>query len=110
MPAGPLRKRVTFEREMRTEDAGGGAAVAWGDPLTVWGQFQPERGAERLSSGRLESALAGVLRIRSSDAARQITADQRVTIDGIAHQIRSIANPDQRNRMIEMTVERGVAV
>ncbi len=58
-----------------------------------------------MQSGRLESALAGVLRIRSSTAARQITQKHRVVVDGVTYGIRSNANPDQRNDMLEFSVE-----
>ena len=107
--AGALNKRVTFQVESVTDDGGGGGALSWTDVVTVWGGFQPERGRERLQAGRLESAVAGVLRVRSSSATRALTAAHRVLIDGLAYQIRSITNPDQRNAYLEMTVERGVA-
>lgn len=110
MGAGQLRDRVTFQKEIRTPDGGGGSTKSWGDDLTVWGQFNPERGRERLAAGRLESALGGVLKIRSSIAARALTTSHRVTIDGDRFQIRSIANPDRRNRFLEMVVEKNVAL
>lgn len=107
--AGQMNRRVTFQQEVAVADAGGGREHAWSGGFTVWGQFMPESGRERLEAGRLEAALAGVLRVRSSIQARTITASHRVLIDGAAHQIRSIANPDQRRRFIEFVVERGVA-
>ena len=110
MPAGPMRKRVTFERELRTTDEGGGSALDWAEATTVWAQFVPERGAERVAAGRLAAPQAGTLRVRSSSLVRNITMAHRVTIDGVAHQIRGMGNPDQKNRFIEFTVERGVPV
>lgn len=109
MAAGPLRDRVTFQREVRTTDAGGGAATIWQNDLTVWGGFRPERGRERLEAGRLESAVAGVLRVRSSTDTGAITAANRVLIRGEQYQIRTADNPDRKNQYIEFVVERGVA-
>lgn len=107
--AGTLNKRVTFQSETRTPDGGGGFTREWILVATVWGGFVPERGSERLEAGRLEGSLSGVLRVRSSSTTRTVKVADRVIIDGVPHQIRSIANPDQRNRMLDILVERGVA-
>lgn len=107
--AGTLNKRVTFQRRVVTDDGGGGHSREWSNLVEVWGGFSPERGSERLEAGRLQGSLFGVLRVRSSATTRTVTVDDRVMIDGVAHQIRSVANTDQRNRMLDILVERGVA-
>ena len=60
-----------------------------------------------------EDAQAGVLRVRAFSVTEAITPSHRVLIDGVAWNIRSVANPDRRSRVIEMVVEkagaRGVA-
>lgn len=109
MPAGRLRKRVRFEREMRNPDGAGGYLVAWREFLVVWGGLQLERGRERLDAGRLAEAVGGVLSVRSSMASRSVTPSDRVIIDDVPWNIRSITNPDQRGVDLEMTVERGAA-
>lgn len=109
MRAGTLNKRVVFEVQQRAGDGGGGGIVTWTEFVTVWGGYSPQRGRERLEAGRLEGASSGVLRVRSSPDTRQVTTAYRVKIDDIPFNIRSIANPDQRNREIEMLVEMGVA-
>ena len=106
MRAGDLNKRATFELLTRTSDGGGGWTEAWGSPLKVWAQFSPERGRERIQAGRVADNAAGVLRIRSSSQSRAITTQHRVTVDGAVWNIRSITNPDQRNDMLELTLER----
>ncbi len=110
MAAGRLRRRVTFQQEVETPDGGGGYELTWADRFSVWGGFRPERGQERLEAGRLESAVAGVLTVRSSSQTRQVTAEWRVMIRGEPYQIRAVTNPDQRSKYLELTVERGVAV
>ncbi len=105
-----LRDRVTFEVETRTDDGGGGAELSWTVVATVWGDFAPERGRERVQAGRLESAVAGVLTVRSDMTTRAIAAEtHRVLIDSVAYQIRSITNPDRCNRYLELAIERGPA-
>jgi SPP1 family predicted phage head-tail adaptor len=109
MPAGRLNKRVAFQRAVKVADGGGGSTTTWETFLTVWGGFFPERTRERLEAGRLESAVAGRLTVRSSDDTRALTTAHRVVIDGYAHQIHAIVNPDQRDKYLDLTVERGVA-
>lgn len=111
MPAiARLRKRVIFQRESRTADGAGGYSLGWTTLCTVWGQNAPEKGRERVAAGRIESDLSGVLVVRSSSETRAVTTSDKVLIDNVAHNIRSISNPDQRNRFLEMVVERGVSV
>lgn len=105
MRAGTLNKRVVFQRFASIPDGAGGAIRTWTDFTTVWAQFSPERARERIQQGRLASAQAGVLRIRSSSITRQIDDTFRVVLDGVVMNIRSAINPDQRNDMIEFSVE-----
>jgi SPP1 family predicted phage head-tail adaptor len=113
--AGRLDRMVIFQAETQTSDGAGGYSLSWSTVLTAWAEFRPERGRERIEAGRLEAALGGVLRVRSSVASRAITEGNRVLIpptgeaaeDGETYQIRSISDPDRQFR--EMTVEKGVA-
>lgn len=108
MPAGALRFRATFQRETRTTNASGGATSSWGTYHECWAGFVPERGVEVLQDGHLQASVAGTLTIRSSTETRGIAEDDRVVVDGNTYQIRRIINPDQRDRYLEMVVERGV--
>lgn len=107
MAAGSLRRRAAFKRQDETPDGAGGFTIDWTTVTTVWASLMPERGSERIEGGRLEANLGAVLRVRSSATTRAITESYKVTIDSVDYQIRSISNPDQRNKFIEMTVERG---
>ncbi len=105
MRAGDLRKTARFLALVRTEDGSGGAVETWQAALVVRCQLSPVRAREAIQAGRLASAAAAVLRIRSSSASRSITARDRVEVDGVTYNIRSIVNPDGRNVMLEMGVE-----
>ncbi len=110
MTAGLKNSRVTFQRQSEVADGGGGFEKGWTDFTTLSAQFKPERGSERVESGRVATRLAGVLILRSTSKSREIKTSDRVMIGGELYQIRSISNPDQRNRDLEMTVESGAAI
>lgn len=108
--AGQFRDRVTFQQSVETPDGGGGVALVWQTVAVVWGRYMPQRGRERVAAGRMEASVEGVLHVRGSPETRAITAAHRVLIGGASYNIRSVANPDRRGQIIEMTVEEGVAV
>lgn len=109
MSSGQLRHRVQFQEETQVPDGGGGYQLGWTTQFTKWGGFRPERGRERLEADRLESAVAGVLTVRSSGDTRGVDAKWRLVIGGVPYNIRAIINPDQRGKYLELTVERGPA-
>lgn len=105
MKAGTLNKRATFQSEVSVPDGAGGSTLSWQDYVTVWAQLSPERAREKIQQGRIADASAGVLRVRSSTATRLIDATYRVLVDGVTYNVRGVANPDQRNDMLEFPVE-----
>lgn len=109
MSIGQFRKKLYFERSKRADDGGGGAAITWIPAWSCWGSIQPERGREVLAAGRLESSNGAVIRIRSSAAAREIDASYRVKDGDDIYVVRSIINPDQRGRFLDLVCEKGVA-
>ena len=110
MRGGKLRERVVFEKEVQTPDGGGGYELSWAPLKETRGQLMLERGRERVEAGRIESAVAGVLRVRWQPGLNELSADDRAVIDGVAYNIRSVTQPDRRNRALEIVLERGVAV
>lgn len=115
MRAGRMRAKVWFQVGKETPNGSGGRAIEWETFARTRGEYRPELGRETLKAGRLESAAAGVLKVRRSSVTADVTTEHRVVIfspghkDGVAHQIRSISDPNQKGREIEMLVERGVA-
>ena len=59
MQAGKLNKRVTFQEPLHTTTASGGQQEDWGNDLTVWGGFRPDRSGEKDSGGRKEATVTG---------------------------------------------------
>lgn len=109
MPIGKMRTRVAFQREVNTSDGAGGNTVTWETVYTVWGEFNPVSQRESLQAGRLEALTSGTLTVRSSTDTRVVTEQWRAYFDSTPFQIRSIINPDRRNRFLLMTLEKGPA-
>lgn len=109
MRAGRLRNRVEFQRPVEMTSPIGEAYLGWETVARRWGDYRPERGREKLEAGRLESSNAGTLQVRFDSVTKDVTAEHRVLLDGVAMQIRSAMDPDMRRRTIEFVVEVGVA-
>ena len=116
MAAGPLRDRVEFYRRNTTE-------TGWGTPTTGFAEtpFCTRRGGvqvqrarnqsiETVDAGRLQSSTMVALTIRSDSITRTITEADKAVIDGVDYQIRSITNPDRREKWLELVLERGVGI
>ena len=108
MATGQMRDRVVFQEEVNNPDGQLGNTTTWADVVTRWCRFREERGGERLEQGRLESPQRGTITVRSDSVVQSITTEHRAVINTEPFQIRSIANPDRRNKLVEMVVERGV--
>lgn len=106
MRSGRLRTRIRFERPVQKTDDLGNAYDGWEALFERWGDLLLQRGREALEAGRLESSNLGTLQIRWSAEAAALDESHRAVIDGRHWQIRSIIDPDQRRRTLEMVVER----
>ena len=106
---GSLRERVTIQSETRTADAAGGAVVTWSAlphaPM-VWARVEPLLGREALQAMQLKAPVSYRVTMRWRD---DITAAMRLVWGARVLNIRSIINPDERRRYIELMCEEGVA-
>lgn len=116
--AGSLNCRLTFQVRQDEDDGFGGTRGEWVDQFTVPGRLEPRYGsnAESILAARMQSMQPYNLTIRSSAAARQVTASWRA-YDARAGKtgdkpnrvfgIKTVANPDERNSYLEMLVVEG---
>ena len=104
MGAGRMSHRVTFQRPVEADDGGGGFERTWTDHVTVWADYRPERGRERVAADRVQAQVAGTLTIRASAVVDEIDPAWSVAIEGERHDIRSVTT--QRHGRIEFVVER----
>ena len=112
---GQLNARITFAKRVEIDDGFGGTRGEWQDQFTVPARLKPKFGgnAESLVASRLVSKQPYNLMIYSSTAARQVTASWRA-YDARAGKtgenpnrvfgIKTIVNPDETNRFLEMLV------
>ena len=107
---GSLNERVAFREEVDTPDGGGGNARSWVTRFTVRGRLKPVTAREQVRVGKLEASAASVLTVRKSSDTATVDESWSVLIGAIEYNVRSIINPDERGRFLEMIVERGVAV
>lgn len=107
MQAGRMRDIVQFVTEAKTADGMGGSTVSTIPKVRTRGRFEVRRGREIVESDRTIAVMSGVLTIRYNALTANITEDDHVIINGVQYQIRSIAQPDRRNRRLEMVIDRG---
>ena len=106
--AGRMRDRVTFKTNVVADDGSGGQISTWVEiSPPVWGQYTPNRGKERSEGDRIQAVGDGILKVRYSAIMATVTEADIAVINDVELQIRSIENPDRRNRMLEMVVQRG---
>ncbi len=121
MGAGYFNRLVTFKRRDETSDASGASRYEFVqvDPVLVRFPcgFRPERGWERDEQGANESAVMGVLRVRSCEATRNVKASDIATLHSGDNDdrdedfvIKYVDNRDRRDRFLHFTVETGTSV
>lgn len=110
MRAGKLREVVRFERRDRVDDGYGNFTSGdWLTLETVRGELVIADGDEAVEAGRVQSSNLADLMVRSSTRTRSLKTSDRVVIKEELWSILSITNPDRRNHMLRLKVERGVA-
>ena len=104
--AATLRHRVVLQSAADTADGGGGGATVWSDTATLWASIEPLKGTERLTAQQLESRLTHRVRLRHRS---DVTTAMRVKFGTRIFNIRAVINPDERDRLLELLCEEGVA-
>lgn len=102
-PVGSMRERVTFQREVRTEDGAGGSASTWSDIATVFASVDAASGQEGLASQQLQASVTYRLRARYR---ADITAAERIDWQGKRLNIRSITQ-DNRKEFMQIIADEG---
>ncbi len=106
MKAATLRHRVSLQSAADTADGGGGTTTVWSDVATLWASIEPLKGSERLFAQRLESRVTHRLRLRHRIG---VTTAMRVKFGARIFNIRAVINPGERNRLLVVLCEEGVA-
>lgn len=104
MRAGRLRHRITIQENQPMTDAYGQPVENWVDVATVWGAVEPQRAVERFvdEANQLLASRTTLIVIRYRTG---VSVESRVSWSGLTFNIRSIVNPDWRNRELQLTCE-----
>lgn len=111
--AGPLRELVAFENRALVDDGYGNTVSAgWTLLVATAARVEPLRGAETVQAARLAGRQPVKITVRRSSLTALITPDCRArdVRSGVLYNVRSVMNPDEKNRYLEMECELGVAV
>jgi SPP1 family predicted phage head-tail adaptor len=101
-----LRTRITFQQPTLTSDAGGAQVAGWANissTPTVWARWINAHGPEVVQSQALQSIQRATVTVRYRT---DIVPTWRIMKDGEAWQILSVDFVQDRNRWVEMIVER----
>lgn len=103
MRSGGLNRRILIQKRRTTADSIGYPVEEWVDVAEVWGELQEEKGTEVLRNDRPVSFRRAVLFLRYR---ADITAKNRVKIDGIAWEIETFRTLDgnRRKEGLELTI------
>lgn len=101
-----LDQRVTFRKEVQTDDGMGGHSTTWEDVAEVWAKVRPMSGNEREHSDRQNAQANYLIVIRSRD---DIDESCIAVWKGTQFNIR-FAKLQPRSRFLALECERGVAL
>ncbi|RVN04653.1 phage head closure protein [Sinorhizobium meliloti] len=109
--AGRLSERVSFARRVEREDEYGNTVAEWQEQFEAAAGYQHLRGGETVMAARLTNKHPVVVRLRTSTAARQVTADWKLTDKrtGVEYAIKDVTH-DVDRLYIDLLCERGVAI
>src|SRR5690606_13781910 len=103
---GELTERVTFRREVRTDDGMGGSTLSWQDIATVWAHVRPMNGNERLASAQVESHANYLIVAR---APRDVQEKDIAVWNGRELNVRFVKRRRAQDLFLEIEAEMGVA-
>ncbi len=99
MRAGSLRYRVVIEAPAIGQDAYGEAVGGWAPFATRWAKREDLPGTEAYSTNGAQDIASGLTRfsMRYLDG---VAANMRITCDGVAYDVASIADDGRRRETI----------
>ncbi len=104
--ASRLRQRITLQQQAQSADGAGGFTRSWEDVASVWAEMTPVASSERLEDGQLHSIVRHRFLLRYRDA---VTHAMRISYDGRVFNILSVVNSGERDALLEILAEEGVA-
>ena len=100
--ASRLRKRIVLEQPLSQADGAGGLTLSWQEFATIWAEILPRRASENLFAGQLENRASHKIMLRYLAG---IDTKMRIKFGTRYFNIISILNVEERNKMLEISVE-----
>lgn len=97
---------MTLQQAARAPDGQGGATVTWSDVATVFANVQPLVGQEAVVSRQLQDSLTHKVTMRWRGG---VKAAMRLKWGTRLFNIREVRNIDERNHVLELRCDEGVA-
>lgn len=109
--AGRLSERVSFARRVEREDEYGNTVAEWQEQFQCAAAYKHLRGGEAVMAARLENRHPVIVRIRTSTAARSVTAEWKMTDmrTGVEYAIKDVTHGVER-MYIDLLCMSGVAI
>ena len=102
MTIGGMRERITFQKAVYTDDAGGGKSESWPTYDTVWAQVTPIGADEQEDMGRQVNLNRFEVKIRRRT---DITADMRIKWQGQLFEITQVGTPITGQTFVTLEME-----
>lgn len=104
---GGMRHRLVIENPQSTTDNLGGRQTEFQEAGSVWGNLKEKSGKESEFRGKVTDVYTHVLTCRNTTL---ITAKSRLKYGNRFFNVKSIINPDGRDRYLEVLLNEGVAI
>lgn len=106
MASSRLKHRLSLEQEVLSSDGVGGYTKSWEVLAELWAEIRPLGGLEAFFTGRLNAKATHKIRLRYRSG---VTTAMRLVFGERVFNIRSVHNIDEKNDMLELLAEEGVA-
>lgn len=109
--SGSLSERVIFQCRIETDDGAGNVESDWVDQFVEPCRMVVKLGSETVQAARLTGVQPFSMIVRYSASTSAVTPAWRVVNarNGVAYNIATVANVDERRAYLEMLVTSGVA-
>lgn len=109
--AGVLREKAVFKQLVAGQiDQYGNTYTGWAERVTRMVDLIERVGREAIEGGALSDVVQATLRLRKDSATSQIRTADMVTVRGHDWAVKSVVQLDRKGTMLDILVERGVAL
>lgn len=98
--ASRLQHRVTLQQVSQSSDGQGGFTESWSSVATLFAEIKPQKSYERFQAAQMQTPTTHKITIRYRAG---ITTKHRLIFGTRVFEIKGIINPDEANRILELT-------